>query len=248
MNMLWKVLHQLAEVKFIYKLLGKFIPWLSIIFIILFSYGIYAGLFLAPMDYQQKDAFRIMYVHVPAAMLSLSIYTIICINSIVYLIWKIKIADLIAKSSAEIGAVFCFLALVTGAIWGKPMWGTWWVWDARLSSELILLFIYLGYIGLRNAIPTWQRAAKISAIFAVIGFIDIPIVHYSVKWWQTLHQGPSIVQFAKPTIELAMLKPLIILIIAFYCFYSLILCISVRANILIRNKSNKWVKQEVCFE
>ena len=206
------------------------------------SYGLLAGLFLAPLDYQQKEAVRIMYVHVPCAILSLSIYTIIGMMSIIHLIWKIKLADIIAEVSCAFGATVTLLALVSGSLWGKPMWGTWWIWDARLTSELILLFLYLGYIGLRNAIVDKQVAAKVAAILAIVGLIDIPIIHYSVNWWHTLHQGASISKFGKPSIDLAMLYPLLSTLIGLFMLYCALVCIKARAKILWRERNTKWVK------
>lgn len=205
-------------------------------------YGLMAGLFIAPIDYQQKEAVRIMYIHVPSALLSLSVYTIIGVASLVFLIWKIKLADIIAYVSAPFGAAMTILALVTGALWGKPMWGTWWVWDARLTSELILLFLYFGYMGLRAAIVNTRIAAKISAILAVVGLIDIPIIHFSVDWWNTLHQGASISRFAKPAIDTAMLYPLLSMIIAMYMLYVALVCFKARGEILWRERSTKWVR------
>lgn len=206
------------------------------------TYGIIAGLYFAPIDYQQKHAVKIMYIHVPCAILSLGIYTIIGISSFIYLIWKIKLADIIAAVSAPLGASITLVTLLTGAFWGKPMWGTWWVWDARLTSELVLLFLYLGYIGLRSALRDTQLAATACGILALVGLIDIPIIHYSVEWWHTLHQGASISKFAKPSIATPMLYPLLAMLAASYMFYILMLCINARHEILWRERNTTWVK------
>jgi heme exporter protein C len=206
------------------------------------SYGLLAGLFVAPIDYQQQEAVRMMYIHVPCAILSLAVYTIIAMMSLIYLIWKIKLADIIAKVSAPFGAVVTVVALLSGSLWGKPMWGAWWVWDARLTSELILLFLYLGYIGLRGAIRDQHIASKVSAILAVVGVIDIPIIHFSVEWWHTLHQGASISKFAKPAIAAAMLYPLLSVVIGLYMLYVALVCIESRTEILWRERNSKWVK------
>ncbi len=208
----------------------------------LLCYGLFAGLFLVPADYVQMDAARIMYVHVPCAILSLSVYTIIGVASFIYLIWKVKLADMVAKVSASFGAMLTLLALVTGALWGKPMWGTWWVWDARLTSELILLFLYLGYIGLRDAIKDQKVAATFCAILAVVGLIDIPIIHFSVEWWHTLHQTASISKFSKPSIDPAMLYPLLCVICGMYMVYLAVTCINIRSEILWRERKSKWVR------
>ena len=150
---------------------------------------------LAPTDYQQGDSYRIMFIHVPAAWMSLFIYIVMAGAGAIGLIWRMKLAEIIAISSAPIGASFTFLALVTGSIWGKPMWGTWWVWDARLTSELILLFLYLGVMALNNAIEDKRTAARATAMLAIVGVVNIPIIHYSVEWWNTLHQGPTVTKF-----------------------------------------------------
>jgi heme exporter protein C len=208
-----------------------------------FVIGLYLGLYRAPLDYQQGDAFRIMYVHVPAAFLSLLIYSIMGLNAVLFLVWRLKLCDMIAHHSAAIGANYTLIALITGALWGKPMWGTWWVWDARLSSEFILLLLYLGYQALRRAIPDPLRAAKASALLAMIGWIDVPIIHFSVQWWATLHQGPSISAWSKPSIAPVMLYPLIIMILAFFLFYASLLLVKIRSNILMRESQSLWIKK-----
>ncbi len=206
------------------------------------SYGILAGLFVAPLDYQQREAVKMIYVHVPCALLSLSVYTIIGLMSIIYLIWKIKLADIIAQVSAPFGASMTAVALISGALWGKPMWGTWWVWDARLTSELILLFIYFGYMGLRSAISDRQVAASSCAILAVVGLIDIPIIHFSVNWWNTLHQAASISRFAKPAIAPGILYPLLSVMLGLYMLYLIVVCLQVRNQLLWRERDSKWVR------
>ncbi len=224
-----------------YHFLGLLQPWFLVLGLMAIAYGAYTGLFIAPADYQQGDGFRIMYVHVPCAMLSLLIFASMSVFSAIYLIWRIKIADIMAYCLARIGAFFTFCALVTGAIWGKPMWGTWWIWDARLTSELILLFLYLGYIGLYSAIPQKRQAAKACAILSLIGIIDVPIIHYSVYWWNTLHQGATISKFSQPTIESSMLTPLLMMIIGFSLYVSALVCFRVRTEILQREQNNQWV-------
>lgn len=236
------IMKQLLSPQFFYAKSANIIAALVLGSGLFLSYGLLAGLFLAPIDYQQKDAVRIMYVHVPCAILSLSIYTIIGIMSIIFLIWKIKMADVIAEVSASFGAAVTVIALVSGSLWGKPMWGTWWVWDARLTSELILLFLYLGYLGLRSSIVDQQIASKVAAILAVVGLIDIPIIHYSVNWWNTLHQGASISKFAKPSIDLAMLYPLLSTLLGLTMLYFAVIFIKARAIVLWRERNTKWVK------
>lgn len=214
-------------------------PWCLGIGLISLVYGVVAGLWFAPTDYQQGDAFRIIYVHVPCAMLSLGLYVWMAACSFVYLVWRVKVADMIAYSIAPIGAFFTFAALLTGSLWGKPMWGTWWIWDARLTSELILLFLYLGYLGLYQAIPSHKMAAKLGAILAVVGVLDIPIIHYSVYWWNTLHQGATIARFDKPAIDPSMLYPLLAMILGLGLYAGYLVCLRVRAEILMRELERK---------
>lgn len=203
-----------------------------------------AGLFFSPPDYQQSDAVRIMYVHVPMAVLSLVIYTIMAICSFFYLVWRIKTIDLFAEQSAKVGAAYTAIALITGALWGKPMWGTWWVWDARLTSELILLFLYLGYISLRMSIDNTVRAAKITSILSLVTFINVPVIHYSVNWWYTLHQGESIKYVFNSTIDIKMLVPLLGAIAGAYLFYFGYTLISSAYELGFRNAKQRWVYKE----
>ena len=204
---MWSWIHKFASPKIFYTFAGRSLPWLSVLCLFLLSYGIVAGLILAPADYQQGEAFRIIYVHVPSAFLSMMIYMLMAVNAAISTIWRIKLADIIVRTSASIGAWFTFLALVTGSLWGKPMWGTWWIWDARLTSELILLFLYLGVIALQSAIRDRQAAAKAGNLLVLVGVVNIPIIHYSVYWWNTLHQGATLSKFAKPSIDPSMLYP-----------------------------------------
>lgn len=234
---------QFLSLEYFYKFSTQIAKYLFLIGFVLFIYGIIMGLFIVPSDKVQSAAFRIMYVHVPCAILSLSIYTIVGILSFVYLIWHIKLCDVLAKVSAPFGAMVTFIALISGALWGKPMWGTWWVWDARLTSELILLFLYFGYIGLRNAVADRKVAATMCAIFAVIGLIDIPIIHFSVQWWNTLHQGATISKFARPSIDSTMLYPLLSMILAMFFLYAAVVCIRASTEILWRERKTKWIAQ-----
>ena len=215
--------------------------WLTYIFAISFfitiTIGLYGGLILAPPDYQQGEGFRIIYVHVPAAFTAMSIYLVMAISAAISLIWRIKVAAICMAKSARIGVWFTLLALITGMLWGKPMWGTFWVWDARLTSVLVLLFLYLGFIALESAIENSNIRDKITAILAIVGSINLPIIHYSVIWWNTLHQGPSISQFKMPTIAFEMLWPLLLMIVGFQLFYLWVLCIRMRNQIyLLENR------------
>ena len=220
-------------------------PWCFALGLLALAYGLIAGLFIAPADYLQGEGFRIIYVHVPCAMLSMLLYVVLAIASAIYLIWRIKIADWVAYCVAPIGALLTFCASVTGAIWGKPMWGTWWIWDARLTSELILLFLYIGYIGLYSAITNPKSAAKISAIFALIGLIDIPIIHYSVYWWNTLHQGDTVKLIGKSSIHPSMLWPLLIMATAAKLYFVFALLLRARGTLLEQERAKHWVRDAI---
>lgn len=234
-------LTRLGTPHYFYRVCGAWMPWCLGLGLMALVYGVVAGLWFAPTDYQQGDAFRIIYVHVPCAMLSLALYLWMAVCSFIYLIWRIKVADMIAYSIAPIGAFFTLAALVTGSLWGKPMWGTWWIWDARLISELILLFLYLGYLGLYQAIPSPKMAAKLSAILAIVGALDIPIIHYSVYWWNTLHQGATITRWDRPAMEWSMFYPLLAMILGLGLYAGYLLCLRVRAEILSRDLERKSV-------
>ena len=213
------------------------------LFVILFTYGLYSGLVLAPIDYEQGEAYRIIFVHVPAAWMSMFVYIVMAFAGAIALVWRMKLAEIVMISCAPIGASFTFLALVTGSIWGKPMWNTWWVWDARLTSELLLLFLYFGVMALYNAIEDRRTAARAVAILALVGVVNIPIIHYSVEWWNTLHQGPTVTKFDKPSIHLSMLIPLLVMAVAFKLFFIGSLFMRVRTELLKREQKSKWVAE-----
>lgn len=238
-------LKRLASPQFCYTFSSRVIPWLGISCIGFLIYGLLGGLYLSPPDYQQGDAMRILYIHVPCAILSLMIYTFLFFQSVIFLIFRLKIADGLAAVSAPIGALYTLIALITGAIWGKPMWGTWWIWDARLTSELILLFLYLGYIGLRSAIIDRHTQAKACAVLAIVGMVDVPIVHFSVEWWATLHQGASLSKFSKPSISTPMLYPLLAMLAAFALFYVTFVLIRLQSHLLSREQDTEWVQKTI---
>lgn len=206
-------------------------PWLLGATLAVTFVGLYLALFVAPPDYQQGEAARIMYVHVPAAWMALFVYAAMAVASAVAFIWKHPLADVAAKASAPIGCVFTVLALVTGSLWGQPMWGTWWVWDARLTSVLILFFLYLGYIVLWSAIEEPTRAARAARILALVGAVNLPIVKFSVDWWNTLHQGASVFRTDGPTMTSSMLWPLLVMALAYNLFYVTFLLVRMRAEI-----------------
>jgi heme exporter protein C len=212
----------------------RVLPWVAPITIGLFGVGLYLA-FTAPPDYQQGETARIMFIHVPAAWLAMACYTVIAISSIGSLIWRHPLADVSAKTAAPLGAAFTFLALVTGSLWGKPMWGTYWEWDARLTSELILLFIYLGYIALWDAIEDPSRAGRATAILALVGFVNVPIIKFSVEWWNTLHQPASVTRFdGKSAIHPSLLIPLLVMAIAYTTLFLWLHLKAMRAEILRR--------------
>jgi heme exporter protein C len=240
---MWRFFHKLASPPYFYSLSGKLIPWFGALAALALLAGLYLGLVVAPPDYQQGQSYRIMFVHVPAAWMSLALYTFMAMVSAIHLIWSIKLADVMVRSSAALGASFTFIALVTGSLWGKPMWGTWWVWDARLTSELILLFLYLGYIALVSSIEDRRMAARAGGLLLLVGVVNIPIIHYSVEWWNTLHQGPTVTRFDKPAIHISMLTPLLVMMVAFKLFAATVILINARAEVLERERRSAWVKE-----
>ena len=219
------------------RLSSAILPWVAALTALLMAAGLYYA-FTAPPDYQQGETVRIMYVHVPSAWMALFIYTVMAVASATALIWKHPLADVVAKASAPIGACFTFLALATGSLWGKPMWGTWWVWDARLTSVLILFFLYLGHMALNNAFDDVTRGAKAAAILALVGFVNVPIIKFSVDWWNTLHQPASVLRLDGPAIHSSMLVPLVLMGLAFKGYYVSVLLVRVRSEITARRIRN----------
>jgi len=236
-------MHKYASPKFFYTLAGQWTPWMAGLTALLLLAGLYLGLFVAPADYQQGDSYRIMFIHVPAAWMSMFIYVLLAGAGAVALVWNIKLAEIFARSCAPLGASFTFLALVTGSLWGKPMWGTWWAWDARLTSELILFFLYIGYMALDASIDDPRRAARASAILALVGVVNIPVIHFSVQWWNTLHQPASVSKMGTPTIAPSMLIPLLLMAFAFTFYFVAVLLIRMRNEILERERHTLWVAQ-----
>ena len=241
--MTWTWFHRLGSPPYVYGLAQRLTPWLAWPAALLILGGLWGGLVLAPPDYQQGDGFRIIYVHAPSAWMSLMVYTTMAVAAAVGLIWRIKVAHAVAASCAAIGASFTLAALVTGALWGQPMWGTYWQWDPRLTSELILLFLYLGYMGLRAGLEDTQRADRASAVLAVVGVVNVPIIHYSVTWWNSLHQAPSVMRLAKPTLPASMLVPLLMMLLGFTLLFGALLLVRLRAEILTRERSSGWIRE-----
>ena len=215
-------------------LVGRIVPWLALATAALFGIGLYLALYVAPPDYQQGETVRIMFIHVPAAWLAMFGYTLIAIASLGTLIWRHPLADVAAKTAVPIGATFTFIALVTGSLWGKPMWGTYWVWDARLTSVLVLFLLYLGLMALWQAIDEPGRAGRAAAILALVGAINVPIIKFSVDWWNTLHQPASVFRAGGSTIDPSLLTPLFVMAIAFTLLFVLLHLLAMRAEILRR--------------
>ncbi len=212
----------------------KLVPWVGWSTAALLAVGLYLSLFVAPPDYQQGESVRLMFIHVPSAWMALFVYTNMALASAVSLIWKHPLADIAARNCAPIGAAFTFIALLTGSLWGKPMWGTWWVWDARLTSVLVLFFLYLGYMALANAFDDPARGSRAAAILALVGFVNVPIIKFSVDWWNTLHQPASVIRFGGPSIDISMLVPLLIMAVGFTTYFFTILLLRMRADIIAR--------------
>ena len=216
------------------KLANAVLPTLWVITILLFAVGLYGALFTAPQDYQQGETVRIMYVHVPAAWLALMVYSVMALASAVAVIFRHPLADVAAKTAAPIGAVFCFLSLATGSLWGKPMWGAWWVWDARLTSMFVLMLLYIGYMAIWAAIDEPHRAAMVARVVALVGFVNVPIVKFSVDWWNSLHQPASVFRMGGPTIHSSMLWPLLVMGLAYTFLFLALHLVSIRAEIAAR--------------
>ena len=245
MNAFIRWIHRTGSPEYFYQLSGRLIPWFAAGFLLLLGWGLYGGLFTAPADYQQGDSYRIIFIHVPSAWMSLFIYIAMTATGIIGLVWRIKVAEIVAMASAPIGAAFTAVTLVTGSLWGKPMWGAYWVWDARLTSELILLFIYLGIIGLYQAVEDRRRAARAASLLAVVGLVNIPIIHFSVEWWNTLHQGQTVKLMGESAIHPSMLTPLLVMAVATKFFYAMNVLQRARTMLLEQESRKNWVRRIV---
>ena len=226
-----------------YPLAGKMIPVFAVLAFIFGVGGLYIGFFVAPTDFQQGESYRIIFIHVPAAWMSMFTYLVMAFWAGIGLIFNTRLSSMMARALAPTGALMTFLALWTGALWGKPTWGTWWVWDARLTSELILLFLYIGYMSLAAAIDDVRRADKASAVLALVGVVNVPIIYYSVKWWNTLHQGASVSLTRAPSMAESMLLGMLLMALAFWMYTIAVSLMRVRAIIMERERASAWVQE-----
>jgi heme exporter protein C len=242
---MWTWFYRLASPPYVYRTAAALTPWLMAGAVIAIVCGLIGGLGVAPPDYQQGDAFRIIYVHVPSAYMSLFCYTAMALAGAIGLIWRIKMSYALAAATAPVGASFTVLALVTGSLWGRPMWGTYWAWDPRLTSELILLFLYAGVMSLRPAFEDPVRGDRAAALLSIVGFVNVPIIHYSVQWWNSLHQGATIAKIGKPSMPGSMLWPLLTMLLGFTCFYGAVVCMRLRGEVLNRERQSAWVREAV---
>jgi heme exporter protein C len=226
-----------------YPLAGKMVPWFMGVAVVLALIGLYIALLAAPTDFQQGDSYRIIFIHVPAAWMSMLIYMVMAFWAGIGLAFNTRLSSMMAHALAPTGALMTFIALWTGAFWGRPTWGAWWVWDARLTSELILFFLYLGYMSLAAAIDDPRRADKASAVLALVGAINVPIIYFSVKWWNTLHQGSSVSITRAPSMASIMLTGMLVMVFAFWAYSIAVALMRVRCEILERERGAAWVKE-----
>ena len=242
MNALTLWFHRMGSPPTAYRVAGRLVPWCYGIGLALALVALYGGLVLAPRDYQQGDAYRIIFVHVPCAWMGLFAYFFMAANAFVALVWRIKLSEVLAMAAAPVGAAFTFVTLVTGSLWGKPMWGTWWTWDARLTSELVLLFLYLGVIGLHAAVEDRRQAARAAGFLALVGVVNIPIVHFSVNWWNTLHQGSTVRLLGPSKIDASMAWPLLLMAIATHVWFFGSVLARARIGLLELDGGKDWVR------
>ncbi len=239
---MWTYFHKLGSPPWLFRIAGSVLRWLLPLTLVALAVGLVWGLLFTPPDFRQGNSYRIIYIHVPAAVVALAGYYVMAVAGAVSLIWRMKMADIAMKSAAPVGAALTFVALVTGAIWGKPTWGTWWVWDARITSMLILLFLYLGVVALYEAYDNKEAAAKACAVLTLVGTVNIPIIYKSVDWWYSLHQPASIKFTGESTIDPSMLYPLLWMITVFYALFTCVLLLNMRAEILQRESRTRWVR------
>ncbi|HWQ38426.1 MAG TPA: heme ABC transporter permease [Burkholderiales bacterium] len=226
-----------------YPLAGKMVPWFATLAVVSTAAGLYIGFFVAPTDFQQGEAYRIIFIHVPAAWMSMFIYVVMAFWAGIGLVFNTRLSSMMAHALAPTGALMTFIALWTGSLWGRPTWGTWWVWDARLTSELILLFLYIGYLSLVAAIDDPRRGDKASAVLALVGVVNVPIIYFSVQWWNTLHQGASVSLTRAPSMAAAMLAGMLVMAFAFWMYSIAVSLMRVRLIILERERGAAWLRE-----
>lgn len=242
---MWQIFHKLGSPKWFFGIATRLMPWLLAGGILLLMGGVVWGLGFAPKDYLQGNSYRIIFIHVPTAFLAQSVYIMMAVAAVVTLVWRMKLADVFVKAVAPVGLVLTFLALFTGAVWGKPTWGTWWIWDARLTSMLILLFLYGGVIALDRAINDEKSAARAVAVLVLVGVVNIPIIKYSVEWWNTLHQPATFKLTEKPSMPAEMWVPLLLSVLGLYLVFGWLACLRMQTEILVREQRTRWVKELV---
>lgn len=242
---MWQWIHKWGSPKWFYGTAGRMTPWLASASTLLLAVGAVWGLAFAPVDYYQGNSYRIIFIHVPAAFLAQSAYVLMAVAALVSLVWRIKLANVFIQSAAPVGAWITFLALLTGAVWGKPTWGTWWVWDARLTSMLILLFLYFGVMALHGAFENREAGARAVAVLTLVGVVNIPIIKYSVDWWNTLHQPASFTLTDRPAMPVEMYLPLLVMVLGFYTFFGWAVCRRMQNEILDRERRTRWVRDLV---
>ena len=245
MNTLTLWFHKMGSPPTFYRVASRIEPWLFATALLCAAVGLYLGLFRAPADYLQGESARILYIHVPCAWMSLFVYAFMALNGAIAIVWRIKLSEQLVVAAAPIGAAFTAITLVTGALWGKPTWGTYWVWDARLTSELVLLFLYFGVIGLERAIEDRRKAARAASLLAIVGVVNLPIIHFSVKWWNTLHQGATISMTAAPKMAHTMLTAMLLMTFACWAYAFAVVFMRTRAIVVEREQHTEWVSEMV---
>lgn len=237
--------HRLGSPPFFHTVCRVLSPWLWAGFALCTLIGLYQALYVVPPDYQQGDSFRILYIHVPAAWQAMAGYVIMAVLAMIALIWRIRTVEIMAMAAAPIGAAFTALCLATGSLWGKPMWGTWWAWDARLTSMLVLLFIYLGIMGLYAAFDDRRKGARVACILILVGLVNIPLIHFSVEWWTTLHQGATIRLFGESSMHPSMLPPLIWMTVGVKLMFGAALLDRARNDLLDQDRRKRWIHEAI---
>lgn len=243
MNPVVRWFHQLGSPPYFDRFATRWAPWAIGAGLLVMAWGVWQALFAVPADYQQGDSFRILYIHVPSAWMSMFVFALMALYSAIALIWRIKLCEILAMACAPIGAGFTVITLATGSIWGKPMWGTWWEWDPRLTTELVLLFQYLGVIGLYRAIDDRRNAARAAGLLAIVGVALLPVIRYSVEWWNSLHQGQTIRVFGESSMDPSMFPPLIAMVLGTKLWFVGTLLLRARADNLERESGKDWVRQ-----